>query len=80
MLRTSHNSLKQSFSLKIKTLKSLTPFFKFRGPNLSAANYQNLRKTPEKIKPTLCYRHYVMDIMLQTLHYDMTLWTTLWTL
>ena len=56
-----------SFSLKIKT--SLALFLVFRGPYLSALNYQNPGKTPEKIKPTLCYGHHIMDIMLQKLHY-----------
>ena len=44
---------------------SLTPFSVIRGPNLSAVNNQNPGKTPEKIKPTLSYRHYVTDIILQ---------------
>ena len=37
--------------------------------NLSVVNYQNPRKALEKIKPTLCYGHYVTDIILQTSHY-----------
>ena len=65
------------FSLKIKTLffVSLAPFSAFRGPNLSAVNDQNPGKTPEKIKPTLHCRHYIMDItfstevMLEKLHH-----------
>ena len=44
---------------------SLAPFSVIRGPNLSAVNYQNPGKTPEKIKPALSYRHYVTDITLQ---------------
>ena len=55
------------FSLKIKPFffVSLARFSVIRGPNLSAVNYQNPGKTPEKIKPTLSYRHYVTDITLQ---------------
>ena len=55
------------FSLKIKTnyFVCLAPFLDFRGPNLSAVNYQNPGETLEKIKPTHCYghyRHYLMEI------------------
>ena len=45
------------------------------GLNLSVVNYQNPGKTQEKIKPTLCYGHYEIDITLQTSHYDIILWT-----
>ena len=48
---------------------SLAPFSVIRGPNLSAVNYQNPGNTPEKIKPTLSYRHYIADITLRKLHY-----------
>ena len=53
----------------------MAPFSAFRGPNLSAVNDQNPGKTPEKIKPTLHCRHYIMDItfstevMLEKLHH-----------
>ena len=56
------------FSLKLK-LVCLAPFLLSRGPNLSVVNYQNPGKTQEKIKPTLCYGHYVTDITLWTSHY-----------
>ena len=39
------------------------------GLNLNVVNYQNPGKTQEKIKPTLCYGHYEIDITLQTSHY-----------
>ena len=54
---------------KIHFSVSLAPFFVFRGPNLSAVNYQNPRKTLKKMKPPLCCRHYVMDITLWSLPY-----------
>ena len=34
------------------------------GLNLNVVNYQNPGKTQEKIKPTLCYGHYMTDITL----------------
>ena len=60
------------FSLKLKTsfFGLLGSFFtNSRGLNLSVVNYQNPRKAQEKIKPTICYGHYVTDIILQTSHY-----------
>ena len=46
------------------------------GLNLSVVNYQNPGKTQEKIKPTLCYGHYEIDITLRTSHYrHIILWT-----
>ena len=39
------------------------------GLNLNVVNYQNPGKTQEKIKPTLCYGHYITDITLWTSHY-----------
>ena len=58
------------FSLKINSFFcKLGSFFVFRGPNLSAVNYQNPRKTLKKMNPTLCCRHYVMDITLWMLPY-----------
>lgn len=56
------------FSLKIKKVFfcKLSSFCVFRGPNLSAVNYQNPGKTPEIIKPTLSYRHYITNITLWT--------------
>ena len=39
------------------------------GLNFSVVNYQNPGKTQEKIKPTLCYGHYEIDITLWTSHY-----------
>ena len=56
-----------SQTTKTSLFVSLAPFFVFRGPNLSAVNYQSPgKKTSEKIKPTLFCRHYVMDITLWT--------------
>ena len=63
------------FSLKIKTsaFVSLAHFSVFRGPNLSAVNYQNPGKNTRKNKAffmlwTLHYGNYIMDITLWTLN------------
>ena len=37
--------------------------------NVCNKNYQNPGKRQEKIKPTLCYGHYITDITLWTSHY-----------
>ena len=49
-------------------LVCLAPFLLSRGLNLSVVNYQNHGKTQEKIKPTLCDGHHVIDITLQISH------------
>ena len=54
---------------KLVFLVCLAPFLLSRGPNLSVVNYQNPGKRQEKIKPSLCYGHYVTDITLWTSHY-----------
>ena len=43
------------------------------GLNLNVVNYQNPGKTQEKIKPTLCYGHYEIDISHYG-HHIMTLY------
>ena len=37
--------------------------------NVCNKNYQNPGKRQEKIKPTLCYGHYITDITLWISHY-----------
>ena len=60
-----------SQTTKTSLFVSLAPFFVFRGPNLSAVNYQspgkkNIRKNKAYfILQTLCYGHYIMDTMLR---------------
>ena len=58
-------------------LVCLAPILLSRGPNLSVVNYQNPGKTQEKVKPTLCYGHYMTDITLWHHIIDIILWT-LW--
>ena len=55
------SEIKNQFFCQLDSL-----FILFRGLNLSVVNYQNHGKTQEKIKLTLCYRHYITGITLWT--------------
>ena len=71
-LHNVHNSpFFVSFEIKNQFFSvSLVPFLISRGRNLSVVNYQNPGKSQEKMKPTLCFGHYVTDITLWTPHYE----------
>ena len=65
------------FSLKLKTSffwSAWLFFYKFQGPKLECCKLPKSSKSTRKNKAhymlwTLCYRHYITDITLQTLYY-----------